>query len=148
MLIAFLEPVSFLVINFPNLYAHPIASGKLAANYTKLLQIEAPWPKHSIKNSRHFTYSKIKLSIFFLGLLLLWIGLLLYWPSVGAWYLTTTPTLCSFVPLSSTVVALPHELPLWGNQLHWRISSPILLYGDQNRLFLFSLLGLRLPYCS
>ena len=38
--------------------------------------------------------------------LLIWLSL------VGAWYLTTTPTLSSFVPLFSIVVALPHELPL------------------------------------
>ena len=61
--IAFLEPVSFLFINFPNLYAHPIASSKSAANYMNFLQIEAPWPKHFTKNLKNFTYSKTKLFI-------------------------------------------------------------------------------------
>ena len=54
----------FFVTNFLNLHAHPIASSKSAANYMKFLQIEAPWPKHSIKNSRHSTYSKIKPSFY------------------------------------------------------------------------------------
>ena len=54
----------------------------------------------------------------FLRLLLPWSHLLVYWSSVGAWYLTATTTLSSFVPLFSTVVALPNELPLCGTQLH------------------------------
>ena len=73
---------------------------------------------------------KLSFLFFFLRLLWPWIGLLVWWSSVGVWYLTTTPTLCSFMPLFATVVALPTELPLWNTQLHRRISSPILLYRD------------------
>ena len=61
---AFLEPVNFYSTNFPSLHAHPIASSKSAANYMSFLQIEAPWPKHSTKNLEHFTYFKIKPSIY------------------------------------------------------------------------------------
>ena len=73
---------------------------------------------------------KLGLLFIFLRLLLPWSHLLICLSSVGAWYLTTTPTLSSFVPLFSTVMALPHELPLWGTQLHWRIASSILLHRD------------------
>ena len=110
--IALLEPVSFLVTPFPIFHSHPIASIKSAAYYMKFLQIEAPWPKHPIKNSRHSTYSKIKLSIYLFRLLLPWNSLLIWWSLVGVWCFTANPTLSSFVPLFSTGVALPHELPL------------------------------------
>ena len=73
---------------------------------------------------------KLGLLFIFLRLLLPWSHLLICLSSVGAWYLTTTPTLSSFVPPFSTVVALYHELPLWGIQLHWRIASSILLHRD------------------
>ena len=48
--------------------------------------------------------------------------------SVGAWCLTAAPTLCSFMTLFATVVALPTELPLGHAQLHRRISTSILLH--------------------
>ena len=101
-----------MIINFLNFHSYPIASIELVVYYMKFLQIEAPWPKHSAKILKHFTYFKIKPYFYFLRLLLPWSHLLVYWSSVGAWYLTTTTTLSSFVPLFSTVVAFPHELPL------------------------------------
>ena len=81
-------------------------------------------------------FLEITLIFIFLRLLLPWSCLLVYWSSVGAWYLTTTPTISSFVPLFSTVLALPHELPLWGTQLHWNISTSIWLHRYKNWLFL------------
>ena len=57
---------------------------------------------------------KLGLLIILLMLLLPWSHLIMCLSSVGMWYLTTIPILSSFVPLFSTVVALPHELPLWG----------------------------------
>ena len=74
-------------------------------------------------------YSKIKFFFFiFLGLLWSWIGLLVYLSSVGTWCLTATPTLCSFMTLFATVVALPTELPLGHAQLYKCIPTPILLH--------------------
>ena len=70
------------------------------------------WPKHSIKTQGTLHILKLSLLFIFLRLLLPWSCLLVYGSSVVAWYLTATPTLSSFVPLFSTVVALPHELPL------------------------------------
>ena len=63
--IAFLEPVSFLIINFPNFHSHPIASTELSVYYINFLQIEAPWLEHSAKNLKHSTYFKIKPFIYF-----------------------------------------------------------------------------------
>ena len=67
---------------------------------------------------------------FFLGFLWPYGSLLILWSSVGEWYLTATPTLCSFMILFATVVALPTKLLLGHAQLHRRISSPILLCRD------------------
>ena len=71
---------------------------------------------------------ELGLLFIFLGLLLPWSHLLICLSLVGAWYFTTTPTLSSFVPLFSTVMALPHEPPLWGTQLHRLISTSVLLH--------------------
>ena len=128
----FLEPVSFLIINFPNFHSHPIASIELAVYYMNFLQIEALWPKHFKQTAKKLKalYILLKLSLLFifLRLLLPWSRLLVNWSLVGAWYLTTIPTLSSFVPLFSTVVAFPHELPLLGTQLHRLISTSVLLH--------------------
>ena len=69
---------------------------------------------------------KLSFLFFFLVLLWHWIGLLVWWSSVGACYFTTTPTLCSFIPLFATVVTLPTELSLCYGQFHWCITTPIL----------------------
>ena len=58
--IAFLEHVSFFIIPFPIFHSQPIASITLAANYMKFHLNMFLRPKHSIKNSRHSTFSKIK----------------------------------------------------------------------------------------
>ena len=71
---------------------------------------------------------KLGLLFIFLRLLLPWSHLLICLSLVGVSYLTTTTTLSSFVPLFSTVMALPHELPLSNTQLHWRIATSLLLY--------------------
>ena len=71
---------------------------------------------------------KLSFLFFFLGLLWSWGHLLVYWFSVGAWCLTATPTLCSFMPLFATVMALPTEFPLGWTQLHRCTASSILLY--------------------
>ena len=55
---------------------------------------------------------KLGFLFIFLGLLWSWGHLLVYWSLVGVWYLTTTPILCSFMPLFATVVALTTKLPL------------------------------------
>ena len=59
----------------------------------------------------------------FLKLLWYWIGLLVYFSLFGVWCLTATPTLCSFMTLFATVVALSTELPLGHAQLYRRIPT-------------------------
>ena len=54
----------FLLLYFPIFHSQPIASIKLAAYYMKFHLNMPLWPEHSIKNSRHSTYSKIKPSIY------------------------------------------------------------------------------------
>ena len=96
------------------------------------------------------TLHRLKLTFLFifLGILWSWGSLLVWLSSVGEWCFNATPTLCSFVSLFVTVVALPTELPLCHTQFHRRIPTPILLHRNLNWLFLSSFLGLWWSYCG
>ena len=47
--------------------------------------------------------------------------------SVGAWYFTATPILCCLMPMLTTVVALPSELPVQYAKFHWCIIGLIVV---------------------
>ena len=62
--IAFLEPVSFLINNFPILLAQPIIPIELAVYYMNFHLNRPLLPKHSTRRTMHSTYFKIKTSIY------------------------------------------------------------------------------------
>ena len=63
-LITFMEPVSFLVISFPNFHSHPSAPIHLAVYYMNFHLNRPLWPKHSKGRTMNSTYFKFKPSFY------------------------------------------------------------------------------------